>query len=310
MGSVPRTTQQIAGNWFRLLTLFAVFATAAWLAWRNRRLGRADGRGALRLAAFTIACSMAAWACLAHHVPAMQEFTSFTSAIGVALLAGAAYGVLYMALEPYVRRRWPQSLISWGRLLNGGWRDPLVGGHVLIGTALGVAFTLLFGAGALLMPRQGSLTPSANLNLLVSAWRMAGIHVGFVINAIGIALGFLFTFFLLRAILRRQWLAAVVFALLFASVRLADDYPLAEGGIAVATATLALWTLIRCGVLPMVLAVFVSSVLPNTPLTWDLSVWYAGTVVFSILLVIAIALYSAYTALAGRPLFSGSLLES
>jgi len=43
----------------------------------------------------------------------------------------------YLGLEPYIRRRWPQIIISWTSLLGGGLRDPVVGRDVLIGAALG-----------------------------------------------------------------------------------------------------------------------------------------------------------------------------
>jgi hypothetical protein len=38
-----------------------------------------------------------------------------------------------MAIEPWVRRRWPKSIL--GRLLAGSWRDPVVGRDVLLGVA-------------------------------------------------------------------------------------------------------------------------------------------------------------------------------
>jgi serine/threonine-protein kinase len=44
---------------------------------------------------------------------------------------------LYIALEPYVRRRWPATLVSWSRLLAGRFRDPLVGRDVLVGCLAG-----------------------------------------------------------------------------------------------------------------------------------------------------------------------------
>ena len=36
-----------------------------------------------------------------------------------------------------MRRRWPATLVSWSRLLAGGFRDPLVGRDVLFGCLLG-----------------------------------------------------------------------------------------------------------------------------------------------------------------------------
>jgi hypothetical protein len=39
----------------------------------------------------------------------------------------------YVAIEPSARRYWPDSLISWNRLLSGKLRDTLVASHVLGG---------------------------------------------------------------------------------------------------------------------------------------------------------------------------------
>jgi hypothetical protein len=49
----------------------------------------------------------------------------------------------YVAIEPFVRRQWPQVLVSWARLLAGDWRDPLVGRDILIGCTAGVLVACL-----------------------------------------------------------------------------------------------------------------------------------------------------------------------
>jgi hypothetical protein len=122
--------------------ILAVFSVASWLAWRSYRMGRGDMRGASRVAIFLFAAYMVNWICTAHHVAAIAEMAPFTWAIGGALFSAASYWVLYVALEPYARRRWPQSLIAWTRLLSGRIRDPLVGGQLLVGIAFatGVVF--------------------------------------------------------------------------------------------------------------------------------------------------------------------------
>ena len=51
--------------------------------------------------------------------------------------------VLYLALEPWVRRRWPQTLISWSRYTVNGWRDPLVGRVLLYSVGVGAFLGLL-----------------------------------------------------------------------------------------------------------------------------------------------------------------------
>ena len=75
------------------------------------------------------------------------EFAHIGFALAIGLLAATVVWVLYMALEPYLRRRLPQSLISWTRILSGEFRDPLVAGHILAGAALGVGGCVLFRAG-------------------------------------------------------------------------------------------------------------------------------------------------------------------
>ena len=54
------------------------------------------------------------------------------------LWAAGLLWVLYLAVEPYVRRFWPATIVSWSRLMARQWRDPLVGRDILFGVALGV----------------------------------------------------------------------------------------------------------------------------------------------------------------------------
>src|SRR5262249_49563192 len=72
------------------------------------------------------------------HVPTFWEVGRLVMGLGKAAYTAGLMWVLYLALEPLVRRRWPQVIISWSRLLAGRFRDAEVGAHVLIGTAVGV----------------------------------------------------------------------------------------------------------------------------------------------------------------------------
>ena len=58
---------------------------------------------------------------------------SFSAAWGRCVYLMCLVWIFYMALEPYVRRIWPEMVISWSRLLAGRWFDPLVGRDVLAG---------------------------------------------------------------------------------------------------------------------------------------------------------------------------------
>ena len=89
------------------------------------------------------------WALRAHHVedPGL-EIASFARGAGIAVLVAALLWLFYLALEPYVRRLRPWTLVSWTRLLNGGLRDAVVGRDVLIGLAFGIGLTLVSLLGA------------------------------------------------------------------------------------------------------------------------------------------------------------------
>jgi hypothetical protein len=135
---------------------YLVIALAAVFAWRNFRGGRGDLAGAGRLAAFIFSVEMLEWLCTAHHLTG-PGLGLFLLGIMWAGLIAALIWTLYVALEPYVRRRWPQSIVSWSRLLSGGIRDPLIGGHLLIGIGMGVGVACLYLVRVLLSAHYGSL---------------------------------------------------------------------------------------------------------------------------------------------------------
>jgi uncharacterized membrane protein len=58
-----------------------------------------------------------------------------------ALLVGASAWVLYLAAEPYVRHRWPRTLVGWSRLVGGRWGT--LSRVVLAATVMGVVVLLL-----------------------------------------------------------------------------------------------------------------------------------------------------------------------
>jgi len=150
-----------------ILTFFlAVLAAAVYLALRNFRLGRGDRKGAVRMAAFVFCMRLASWAIGGHHVAASDDVFLFVIAASGALFLAAITWVLYMALEPYVRRLWPQSIVSWSRLLAGRLRDPLVGRDLLIGMTLGVAIQLVWNASQAFAEHRGWFPPPPNTGFL------------------------------------------------------------------------------------------------------------------------------------------------
>jgi serine/threonine-protein kinase len=283
------------------------------LAIRNYRLERSDSRGALRLAIFVMSASFLIWVFQAKHHAALGEYYRFATALGQSLFDGATFGILYLGLEPYVRRRWPQSLISWTRLLGGGLRDPVVGAHLLIGTAIGIGSSLLFFAENLLIEPAGS--PVHGPTVLWLAWLeglpgMSGAVLETASFAIGLGLLGLFLFFLARILLRSEWLGGAVLILLFSVF-----YGLRSTNFLVGTLWMALHSslmllpLLRFGVLQTICAVFVSSILGCCPMTTDFSAWYAGNMATAIAVVLVLAVYGFHTAAAGRPLVKPGFLD-
>ncbi|HEV3329727.1 MAG TPA: serine/threonine-protein kinase [Bryobacteraceae bacterium] len=102
-----------------IVLLLSMLVGGAMLARRNLRLGRGDRHGASRLAAVVLAAHAVLYLVM-HHAPNFSEFLLFLEFLVLGLAWACFLWVLYIALEPYVRRRWPATLVSWSRLLAGG----------------------------------------------------------------------------------------------------------------------------------------------------------------------------------------------
>ena len=124
-------------NIFAGVVWLSVFAGALLLARHNVRANRADRRGAARLAALYLAVEIVGWIFGAHHLSGLAEVNSFFRAFGNILFEAGILWALYLALEPYGRRFWPDGLLGWTRLFSGRVRDPRIGREILIGCALG-----------------------------------------------------------------------------------------------------------------------------------------------------------------------------
>ena len=150
------------------LTLVAVCLGSALVARHNLKQNRGDRRGALRLAFFFACLQMSLWLVRGHFTASAGTFGAFLLALCTSVFYSVVIWTVYLALEPAVRRRWPQSLISWSTLLLGKIRDPIVGRDILIGAALGVSLSLIGGLLDAWLRHQGAWTPSMdNTKLLL-----------------------------------------------------------------------------------------------------------------------------------------------
>jgi serine/threonine-protein kinase len=290
----------------------AILLGAVLLARYNIRQGRGDRRGAFRLAFFVFAVSILNWLFGASHVPTFAEvFIFLLIAVSQALLWAGILWLLYIALEPYVRRRWPDTIISWSRVLSGGGlRDPLVGRDVLVGILFGIGLRVLDQEDLVCFWRDEAPTSRGHLDAWLGGRYLIYGFLSSLIAAILVTLFMLFLMFLLRVVTRRQWLAAGIFVLFWVVLEvLRTNSPM----IAVIFAGL-FWAavvinLLRFGLVASAISFFVSQLLPHVPITTDFSAWYAGTTLFTLLGVLALAGYAFHTSLGGQKIFEGKLLE-
>src|SRR5208282_4180247 len=116
--SEPRAGDVAARILAAIALLLPIFASVFLARWNFVR-GKGDRKGAMRLAVLIFTLHMALWLFQAHLSSTGNFLYLLFLAIGTALLWGGAVWVLYLAIEPYVRRYWPQGLISWTRVLAG-----------------------------------------------------------------------------------------------------------------------------------------------------------------------------------------------
>jgi len=143
--SVP-STEGVSSRLFTFLlaaVILAILIGGALIARRNVRLGRGDRRGASTFALFMLAVLWLSWVLKIHHVAQRDELWIFLRGLSSSVFFTSVAWVCYLALEPYVRRTWPDVLVSWVRLLEGRFHDPLVGRDVLLGLLAGSSLTIL-----------------------------------------------------------------------------------------------------------------------------------------------------------------------
>lgn len=198
-----------------------VLIVALWVAHHNWRTKRGDLRGATRVGVYCAGMSLIAWVFRAHHVGSQAEQTLIGDALSNAAFLFVEYWVLYLALEPWVRRYWPQTMITWSRVLASTWRDPMVGRDVLFGILAAMAYLLLLIGSGYLSLRSGSPTFAE-----FSLPQLGGLRVfsssiaGHLYGEVGGSLIFFLTLFLVRALLKKQWLAGGIWVAGWTAVRI------------------------------------------------------------------------------------------
>jgi eukaryotic-like serine/threonine-protein kinase len=303
-----------ASQLMRVVAPGVVVLAAGFVALRNVRRGRGDRRGALRLALY-LGAARFLWFLGAHHLASTDEFDLFMSHLSHATLwVGLAY-VFYLAIEPYARRLWPRMLVSWVRVLDGGFRDPLVGRDLLVGAAAG-AWVALVGrlqfwipavlGGTSALPTFGHWTLEPLRGTVPAFVSVVGIHTGALLEII-----FPMTWLLILRLLLRRTAPAAVVAGLLGSILFYPETGSIPGYIVGMGFTMALFfgVLFRFGLLAFAALYYVLRLLDQLPLTLHPDGWYLGAVLLALTFIAAPALWGFWTSRAGRPLFRDEILE-
>jgi serine/threonine-protein kinase len=280
------------------------------LAFRNYVRGRGDRRGAFRLGAFVFASHMLLWASRTHLVVGIEGFGLLLVAMGNALFGAALMWALYLSIEPYVRRHWPQAIISWSRLLAGRVRDPLLGRDLVIGVILGVVWLVIIQVSLLAIARLGGAPLLGATEYLRGGRHILGAWLAQVVICVQATLVFFFVLFLFRVLLRRPWLAAAAFAALFATARaLGGEYPAVEIPTSIAIYGIVAFAGVRFGLVALAAGLFTVDLIVSAPVPASLSSWYTPATALVYLSVLGLAGWGFYTSRGGRPLWRGDLFD-
>jgi predicted Ser/Thr protein kinase len=293
-------------NSFMLIAFLTSIAVLATMARRNVRAGRGDRKGAARIAFVMLGAEAIILALNRHWTTLpMQSLVVVFYSFGLAFSSATLVWLYYLGLEPNVRRRWPHLLISWTRLLDGRWRDALVGRDVLAGTTFALWIAAIVPGLAVAATRWLSIplaAPWGNSQLASFLPSVAALFADRITSFLGVfnawfALGLLVV---IRLVVRQERAVWLLLTLLFVavvgySILLLQPYatealvaPLFIAGLFAISIVV---VLNRHGLLGASVFALVATALLNTPLTADLTRWYAWRTLMVAAMVIAFAVW-------------------
>lgn len=275
--------------------------------------GRTDLRGAVRLSIYL--CVAGAISTLASSTPSMGG-AFVNSVAGLLIFQSCETFVftvaLYLTLEPVLRRTWPESLVSWIRLLDGRLLDPRVGRDVMSGLLWGLGVAVLvvtvqwrWGLTGLPQPAGTRWDDAATQTDVLSLggwpwanlanWALIAANFGMICTAV---------LALVTRLTGKRWLG--VAAAVFMCLQWLLGVP--EGPFSWVQAlvpTLAFVTLfLRRGVLTVVVAFFTMSVTRTFPFEPPWGSWYWSATSVTAGALVALAAWSFVSMFGGRPVFS------
>lgn len=297
--------------------IMCMLGAAAFLARHNLRSGRGDRRGAARTAAFVFTTELMAWIAGANHTAALGlEMSLLTQALAWALFSGSWVWLFYVALEPHVRRLWPESLVAWSRLLMGRVTDAMVARDILFGLlatcVTGLLVTILvagFVSGGVL-PLQRELEPLLGARFVLPGFLES------LVDAVTLGQMMLLLLLLSRVVARRRRLGSWVFLAVALGLLSLSTSALAGtsflAGVAPLLLAAVLWLLLltRLGLLGMVTCTLVFMLGMYLPDALSLSAWYSSIPWSIIAFLMALAVFGLYFSVGKRRLIPVPALDT
>jgi hypothetical protein len=294
-----------------------LLAIALMLARWHLRTGRSDRRGAFRTAAVLF---FLVGAGLLLRSQVFSDFGVEYERLGL-ILAAALYNaatvwLFYIALEPYVRRFWPQLLIGWTRLIAGRLRDPLVGLEILVGVAAGTIGAFLIESRQLvphLLHLRPAMTDLIGTLMLLGPRHVIAVALQTVRRALGVAIQIVAAVVVLKIIVKRAWVVLLLSTIVllpiamnntFAGEELALELSISSLGIG-----LALAVLLRFGFLAEVVMFYTMLLIEAFPLTANLSRPYVGVSMGLMATVAALSVFGFVASRGDEPLFGRAILD-
>jgi hypothetical protein len=307
MQEAPVTTSARVMSVVNVLFFFALLAAALVVSRMNLRAGRGDQRGAARLVVVALVGQMITWVFNdPHGMEPQVELNRFFLSVGEALFAGALLCVMYLALEPLVRRYWPDSLLGWTRLLHGEILDARVGRDVLVGLAGGAALFLLLTLQwplQYLAGHEGDAVHVGNLRVFEGPSYQIGLFSSLLAYQSAFnAMWCIFTLVGLKRLLKRMWLVAIIASLFFTFVAASSIYTDQAGFfwlhfvLALSVVSVLMLVAIRFGLLSTAAAFIVTNWATGVPWTLDTDRWDFHLSVLAFALIAALAVFGAWAA--------------
>ncbi|MEZ5346464.1 MAG: serine/threonine-protein kinase [Pyrinomonadaceae bacterium] len=303
---------------FYFVILILVLFASILLVRYNLKKGSGDLKGAVKLAVFIFAAVLLFKILTADWRPDFENLLNRSFALFAASLSTPlTVFVVYLAVEPLIRKRWTEVLVSWNRLLRGEFRNPMIGRDILVGFFLSVCTAILCfcsAYGRFLMNPDSIVEPfrirnSLYLNGITSS-------VGSLLEIIPVvvtgAFVTLFVLLIFSLLLKKRWMAISATFAFFVLTALPDAISQNDWLFlvyAVFGGVFGLFAVLRFGFMALIAFIFMNVLNSVTTNTYDPSSFYFPTTIMLFALVFGIAFYAFFISIGGQPIFSGKVLE-